>query len=203
MKTIQGLLLSLALILTVASCSKSSTDSSSDGSGKSSSGKKLKIAVIPKGTSHVFWKSIHAGAMKAAKEFNVEVIWQGPQKEDDRDQQISVVETFISKQVDAIVLAPLDEKALAGPVKAAKNSQIPTVIIDSGLKSTDHVSFVATNNFNGGVLAAKRLAEVLDGKGKVLMLRYMVGSASTKNREEGFMKKIAKHEGISVVSSNK
>src|SRR5262252_8309548 len=113
-----------------------------------SGGKKLSIAVIPKGTSHEFWKSIHAGAVKAARELSapgaeVEVIWKGPLREDDREQQIQVVEGFASQGVNGIVLAPLDNHALARPVEEAKNSGVPTVIIDSGLESQSFVSFVA------------------------------------------------------------
>src|SRR5512141_329702 len=77
------------------------------------------VAVIPKGTTHEFWKSVHAGALKAAKETGAEIIWKGPLKEDDRDAQISVVEDFVSRGVSGIVLAPLDDAALRGPVANA------------------------------------------------------------------------------------
>ena len=101
-----------------------------------------RIAVIPKGTTHVFWKSIHAGAVKAQQELeatglNVEIIWKGPLKEDDRDSQIRVMEDFITRGVTGIVLAPLDDTALRRPVKDAVNSDIPVVIIDSGLNSIE------------------------------------------------------------------
>jgi len=150
-------------------------------------GQKPKIAVIPKGTTHVFWKSIHAGALKAAEEFNCEVIWQGPHKEDDRQMQIQVVQNFISRAVDSIVLAPLDDRALATPVSSAVKRGIPVIIIDSDLQSEEHSSFVATDNHAGGKLCAKRLCELIGGKGKVIMLRYAEGSASTANREQGFL----------------
>jgi len=148
---------------------------------------KPQIAVIPKGTTHVFWKSIHAGALKAAEEMNCEVIWQGPHKEDDRQMQIQVVQNFISRAVDAIVLAPLDDRALATPVSSAVKRGIPVIIIDSDLQSEDHSSFVATDNHAGGKLCAKRLCDLIGGKGKVIMLRYAEGSASTANREQGFL----------------
>ncbi len=148
---------------------------------------KLKIAVIPKGTTHVFWKSIHAGAAKAAKEFGVEIIWQGPQKEDDRNMQIQVVQNFISRKVDAIVLAPLDDQALIRPVETAKEKGIKVVIIDSAIKTKSYSSFVATDNYKGGKLCAQRLAEVLGGEGNALMMRYSEGSASTNEREQGFL----------------
>ena len=173
-------LLTVFLVLTAMfglSCTKPGTPGTN---GK----KKLTIAVIPKGTTHEFWKSIHAGSLKAASEFSaqgtpVEVIWKGPLREDDREQQIQVVEGFSSQGVDGIVLAPLDNRALVRPVEEAKHASVPTVIIDSALESDAIVSFVATDNRKGGSLAAERMGELLGGKGKVLMLRYQEGSAST------------------------
>ena len=160
------------------------------------------IAVIPKGTTHEFWKSIHAGARQAAMELGVELIWKGPLKEDDREAQIAEVENFISRGVDGIVLAPLDDTALRLPVMNASRSNIPVVIIDSGLKSKDYVSFVATDNYKGGQLAGKRMGELLGGTGRVVMLRYQEGSASTMNREKGFLDAIAGFENIQVLSAN-
>jgi ribose transport system substrate-binding protein len=174
------------------------------GCGSSAPGGNAKttIAVIPKGTSHVFWQSIHAGAAKAAQESGVEIIWRGPLREDDRASQVAEVEGFITRGVSGIVLAPLDEAALVGPVSDATRAKIPVVIIDSGLKSDDYVSFVATDNRKGGVLAAEGLATLLPQGGKVVMLRYAEGSASTIEREEGFLEEIAKHTNIQVLSSN-
>lgn len=155
--------------------------------------KTWRVIVIPKGTSHEFWKAIHFGAKKAAEELGtVDLIWQGPQKEDDRLQQIQLVQNAIAARVDGIVLAPLDSRALVKPVEDAVAKGIPVVIIDSGLESTAVSSFVATNNENGGALAARRLGELLQGEGKVILLRYMVGSASTEAREKGFTETLAK-----------
>lgn len=169
---------------------------------------KLTIAVIPKGTTHEFWKSIHAGSKKAAGELSaegadVEVIWKGPLREDDREQQIQVVEGFTAQGVDGIVLAPLDDRALVRPVADAKRAGVPTVIIDSALQSNDFVSFVATDNRKGGSLAADRMGQLLNGKGKVLVLRYAEGSASTSEREAGFIEQIKqKFPEIELVSTN-
>jgi ribose transport system substrate-binding protein len=196
-KLIATLVLSSAAFLCL-SCAKSGQQS----------GKKLTIAVIPKGTTHEFWKSIHAGADKAANEYaaqgtNVEIIWKGPLREDEREAQIQVVEGFISQGISGIVLAPLDDRALIRPVEEAKRAGIPTVIIDSALQSDQIVSFVATDNSKGGTLAADRVGELLAGRGKVLMLRYQEGSASTEQREAGFIQEIkTKFPGIEVISSN-
>jgi ribose transport system substrate-binding protein len=170
--------------------------------------KKLTIAVIPKGTTHEFWKSIHAGSNKAAEELkaqgtDVEVIWKGPLREDDREQQIQVVEGFAAQSVSGIVLAPLDDRALVRPVADALRAGVPTVIIDSGLQSDEFVSFVATDNRKGGSLAADRMGQLLGGKGKVLVLRYAEGSASTTEREAGFIETIkAKFPEIELVSTD-
>jgi len=163
---------------------------------------KLLIAVIPKGTTHEFWKSVHAGAVKAAQELDVEIIWKGPLKEDDRESQIKVVEDIITRGVSGIVLAPLDDAALRQPVHNAVRSGIPVVIFDSDLKSEDYTSFVATDNYIAGRKGGKYLAELLGGKGKVVMLRYEEGSASTMNREQGFLDAIGEFKDIEVVSSN-
>lgn len=177
-------------------------------SRQEASGSSLSVAVIPKGTTHEFWKSIHAGAMKAQRELStadlqVNVIWKGPLREDDREQQVQVVEGFLSQGVDGIVLAPLDERALVRPVLEAKRAGIPTVIFDSDLASEEIVSFVATDNYQGGVLAADRMGELLDGKGRVLLLRYQEGSASTTARENGFLERMqSRFPGIDVMSSD-
>ena len=174
-----------------------------DGPSESGGDGPLTVAVIPMGTTHEHWKSIHAGAVKAARELgDVEIIWKGPQKEDDREQQIAVVEDMIARQVNAIVLAPLDKTGLRQVVREAKMAGIPTVCVDSGLEGDDHVSFVATDNYDGGVAGAKRLAEVMGGQGKIIMMRAMVGVESTADRERGFLEEIAKHEGIEILSEN-
>lgn len=167
---------------------------------------RLKIAVIPKGTTHVFWKSVEAGAQAAGKDLGVDIVWKGPLKENDRAQQIAIVEQFATEGVSGIVLAPLDDTALKRPVAMAMEKKIPVVIFDSALKGEpgkDFVSFVATNNRKGGGMGGARLGEVLGGKGKVALLRYQVGSASTDEREAGFLEAIGRQPGLSVVVDNR
>jgi len=167
-----------------------------------------RIAVVPKGTSHEFWKSIHAGAVKASRELaaeglQVEVIWKGPLREDDREQQVQVVENFIARRVSGIVLAPLDARALVAPAETAMRAGIPVVIIDSGLNSSKPISTVSTDNYKGGVLGARRLALLLGGKGKVILLRVLAGSTSTEQREAGFLETIDQEfPGIEIISSD-
>jgi ribose transport system substrate-binding protein len=169
----------------------------------------LRIAVIPKGATHEHWKRVRVGAEQAASEFTsagtpVEVIWKGPLREDDREQQVQVVEGFISEGISGLVLAPLDSRALVRPVEEAARAGIPTVIFDSALEFPNPaVSFVATDNEQGGRLAAIRMGDVLQGIGTVLMLRYQEGSAATEDREQGFLEELAvRHPGITVISSD-
>ena len=172
------------------------------GHSKPASSSSLSVAMIPKGTTHNFWQSIHAGANRAGKELGVEVIWRGPLREDDRDSQVSEVEGFISRGVSGIALAPLDEAALVGPVNDAMSKKIPVVIFDSGLKGDNYVSFVATDNIKGGQLGGERLIEAIGGKGRVVLLRYAEGHDSTTKREEGFLAAMKAHPTVQVVSAH-
>jgi ribose transport system substrate-binding protein len=193
----RSLAAALSIAVALAACGRQ------DAKPAGSAATPRRIAVIPKGTTHEFWKSIHAGAVKAARAGNAEVIWKGPVREDDRDEQIKVVETFLGEQVDGIVLAPLDNRALVPVLTDAARRHMPVVILDSPVEWDGAVSFVATDNEKAGGLAADRLGEVLGGKGRVVMMRYQEGSASTMAREAGFLAGIAaKFPGIAIVSSN-
>jgi ribose transport system substrate-binding protein len=195
------------LLLLLAGCGGDTSSPAKSTAAKTGEAKAAKsvyrIAVIPKGPTHDFWKSIHAGALKAKEELgNVEVLWNSGPNERDSAAQIGVVENFITQKVDAIVLAPTDKTALVAPVMSARRKGIPVVIIDSGIATKEIDSFVATDNFNGGKLAARELAKQLGEKGNVAVLRYMVGSDSTENREAGFLEAIKEFPNIKVASSN-
>ena len=164
--------------------------------------KRLTIAVIPKGTIHEFWKTVHAGADMAGRELGVDILWKGSLKEDDREAQISVVENIITRGVDGIVLAPLDDAALRRPVDEAMSGGIPVVIFDSGLQGDNYISYVATDNFMAGQLAGQYMAKLLNFKGSVAVLRYAEGSDSTTKREDGFLDAITAYADIEVVTSN-
>jgi len=182
------------LLLAPAACRPSP-----DGAGKPA---RLLVAVIPKGTTQEFWKGVRGGAVRAGRELDVDVLWQGPIREDDREEQIRLVDSARTRGVSGIVLAPLDDKALRRPVSDATRAGIPVLIFDSGLDSQDYISLVETDNYKGGRMAGEHLASLLGGKGPVIMLRLQEGSASTTQREQGFLDAIAAHPGITVVSSN-
>ncbi len=160
------------------------------------------LALIPMGSTDEFWKSVHAGGVQAAQKLGVKIIWQGPIRRDDRTAQIDVVENMIVRGVKGIILAPIDNMALRAPVEDAFRNKIPVVIIDSNLNSDKSISFVATDNYKGGIMAGEHMIKLLKGTGRVAMLRNVEGSASTDNRERGFLDTLKKATGIKVVSSN-
>ena len=175
------------------------------GSGRDSTaaGKKLTLAVIPMGTTHEFWKAIHAGALTAARELGVEILWKGPLKEDDRNEQVQIVETLTNAGVDAIVLTPMDDRALIAPVVEAERMGIPTIIFNSALQGDHHVAYISTDNFKGGVLAAEHVGSLLKGKGNVILIRVLASVEGSTKREEGFLQTLrTKFPDIRVLSDN-
>lgn len=189
----------IIMLLVFAGCQPPADDTAG------SADKPLHFAVIPKGTTHVFWQSVKHGAEQAGEEIGAKITFRGPSKENDRDEQINVVQGFLNARVDGILLAPLDADALVRPVKEASRAGVPVVIFDSGLNTDagDFVSYVATDNFKGGKLAGDAMANALGEKGgDVILLRYEQGSESTHQREEGFLKSIEKYPNIRVLSSD-
>src|SRR5260370_10648147 len=144
------------------------------------------IGVVPKGANHIFWQTVRAGAIKAAQEGGMEIEWNAPTLEIDSSRQIEIVESMVNRRLAGIVLAPVDKKALVAVVERGARAGVPISIFDSGIDTKQRISYVATNNEEGGRMAARRLGEVLGGKGKVVVIGFMPGSASTMEREHGF-----------------
>ena len=169
----------------------------------------LRIAVVPKGSTHEHWKRVHAGAEKAAAEYRkagvpVDVLWKAPIREDDREQQVQVVEGFISQRVNGLVLAPLDSHALLRPVEEAAQCRRADRDLRLGARrSREGRELRFHRQRKGGRLAAQRMGEVLKGTGTVLMLRYQEGSAATEERERGFLEELkTTYPGVTVISSD-
>ncbi len=183
-KTLPRLLL-VALILT-ASCRKPD---------------RLVIALVPKGQAQIFWQTVHAGAVAAGRDFGVDILWNGPASETDFTRQINIVEDFINQRVSGIVLAPSHGESLVPIVERAAQERIPVTICDSGINTDRYLSYVSTDNYKGGALAAERLAAVLPAGGKVAMIGNLPGSVSTTERENGFRDTIAqKHPALRIVA---
>lgn len=163
-----------------------------DNSTGTAAGAKHVIAVIPKGTTSIYWVSVKSGAEAAGKEFGYAIQWNGPERETDRERQIQIVEDFIVQKVDGVVLAPNDKDALAPSVDKLASVKIPCAIVDSSVNTSNYLTFAATDNYQGGVLAARRMGQILSGKGNLIVLKFVPGSASTTERENGFIDTIGK-----------
>jgi len=173
------------------------------GSGAAAGTKRLKIAVIPMGTTHEFWKAVHAGAEAAGRELGAEIVWKGPLKEDDRNEQMQVYETLAEAGVDGLVLTPIDDRAMLRPVAEARRAGLPTVIFNTALAGGEHIAFISTDNWQGGVLAARAAGRLAGGRGRLILLRVIEGVEGTRNREEGFLATLrAEFPGVEVVSEN-
>jgi ribose transport system substrate-binding protein len=187
-----SLIISLMIIISIFSACKQSSEN------------KIVISVIPKGSTHIFWQSIHAGALKAGNELGVEISWVGPEKEDDRQQQIALIDNQVMNQVSGIVLAPIDDMALRRPVRSAVERGVPVVIIDSDLKDSEdiYISYIATDNKEGGRIAGRELSRLLEGRGKVIVLRESEGAGSTQARADGFVEAVTQNSKIEVVMND-
>lgn len=199
-----GLAFAATLALAVTGCPKENTGPDSSGGGGAGGGggmSKMKIAVIPKGTAHSFWQTVKAGADAAGREENVEIVWVGPAKENDVTDQINVLQNQASGGVNGVVIAATDASALVDPVKAVQAKGIPVVTIDSGLTDKEaSLCYIATDNVEGGRRAADSLAKEIGEKGKVGLLGFSKGSASSDQRDQGFVEGISKYPNISIVS---
>lgn len=151
-----------------------------------------RIGMVPKGRAHIFWQSVHAGAVKAAREKKIELIWNGPVSETDFNGELQIIDSMINQHLDAIALAPIDRTALVSVVDRASAANIPVIIFDSPVDTQNFVAQVATDNYRAGQLAAQRMIEVLQGKGKVAIVAVQPGAASTMAREKGFEDTIQK-----------
>jgi ribose transport system substrate-binding protein len=162
--------------------------------------RRRRIGVIPKGRSHMFWQSVHAGAVKASRETDVDIEWNGPATETDFNGQLQIVEAMINKRLDAIALAPIDKRAMVSVVERASRGGIPMIIFDSPVDTDAFVAQVATDNYQAGVVAAERMGSILSGKGRIIIVATQAGAASTMAREQGFEDTIKKTQpGIVVV----
>lgn len=167
---------------------------------KKDDGRKLSILVSPKGLEHAFWLTVKAGADSAGREFGVEVIWRGPARETDVPTQISILEDYINKRVDGIVLAATDAKGIISYVQKALVARIPVITVDSGVESDLPLSFVATDNVAAARKAAQTLVSLIGEKGEVACIPFVPGAATSVMREQGFREEIKNYPAIKLVA---
>ncbi|MGK0236845.1 MAG: ribose transport system substrate-binding protein [Candidatus Pelagisphaera sp.] len=165
----------------------------------------ISIAVVPKGTNKERWKAIHEGAMKASKELAkeglvVNILWKG-NLDPDRNEQIQVVDTFTGQRLSGILVASIGEDQFSGEVHVDANSDLPMIYIDDGLDAQRAISYVATDNFQGGAIAADRIGQLMEGVGNVVVVRHRQGDSNTEAREAGFIERIkSRYPSIRLIS---
>ncbi len=195
-----------AFALLFAACSKPS-DSAPAAASAPAAPAKIRIAAVPKATTHSYWKAAEAGARRAAAEFNVELEWQGPLDDSKVADQIGIFNNLAASGLQGILLSPCDDKALAPHVRSAAKRGLPVAIFDSPLDAkpgTDYINFTATDNKAAGATAAKTLTGLVGGapayNGQILVIRFTEGSASTRLREEGFSTELAKSPALKIAA---
>lgn len=130
--------------------------------------------------------------MAAGKEFNLDVLWNGPPLETDYARQIQILDSMVARRVDGIAIAATERKALVQPVDRAAASGIPVTVFDSGLDSGNYMCYIGTDNVEAGRMAARSLAGMVGGKGTIAMVLHAPGSLSTMDRETGFEQVMAR-----------
>ncbi|AYO32208.1 BMP family ABC transporter substrate-binding protein [Biomaibacter acetigenes] len=176
---------------------QSQTQQSQSGS---SSSEKIYIPLISKGFQHQFWQAVKQGAEKAAKDYNVEITFEGPENESMVDKQVEMLQAALNKNPKAICLAALDSKAVIPLLEKAKAANIPVIGFDSGVDSDIPVTTAATDNVKAAAAAADKMAELIGGKGEVAVIVHDQTSRTGIDRRDGFVNRIKeKYPDIKIV----
>jgi len=203
MKSKMFVLVSLLLIVAMlVGCTPAATQQApaSGSGGGQASGQKPYIAIVSKGFQHQFWQAVKAGAEQAAKEYNVDITFEGPETEAMVDKQVEMVNTALDKKPSALCLAALDSKALVPQLEKAKAAGIPVVGFDSGVDSDIPVATAATDNLAAAGEAADKMAELIGDSGEVAVIVHDQTSRTGIDRRDGFVNRMKeKHPNITIV----
>jgi ribose transport system substrate-binding protein len=148
------------------------------------------IPVISKGFQHQFWQAVKAGSEQAAKDFNVDITFEGPESEAMVDKQVEMFQTALDKKPAAICLAAVDSKAFEDLLQKAKAANIPVIGFDSGVDSDVPLSTASTDNIAAAALAADKMVELIGGEGEVAIIAHDQTSRTGIDRVKGFTDQI-------------
>ena len=157
------------------------------------------IVFIPKSTDVTYWLFLRKGAADMAKELGYTLQYQGVSRESDVTGQVNLLRNVISSQPAGILMAATDAQALAAPVEEGIKAGVPIIMVDSGVNSDAPDASITTDNYNGGYQLGKKLAELIDGKGKVINLGITAGSQTGKERDQGFLAAMKEYPNIKVL----
>ena len=162
------------------------------------------IPMIAKASSQTpFWRIVRSGAEKAAKEFNVDTTFEGPDIDVQVDKQIAMLQAALAKKPAAICLAASDSQAEIPLLQKASDAQIPVIGFDSGVDSDIPVATATTNNIAAAAAAADHLAQLIGNTGEVAIIGFDQPSRSGFDRVKGFTDEMtAKYPKITIVSTD-
>ena len=193
-------LISLMLVLSVFLVACTDDGGSGDKDKEGSSGDEKYVAIISKGFQHQFWQAVKQGADEAAEEFGVKVTFEGPESESQVDKQIEMLRAALDKKPDAIGFAALDSKAAIPLLEEADENGLPIIAFDSGVDSELPLSTATTDNKAAAALAADKMAEAIDEKGKIAVIVHDQTSVTGVDRRDGFVEQIkSKYPDIEIV----
>ncbi|WP_233801445.1 ABC transporter substrate-binding protein [Paraburkholderia sp. HP33-1] len=167
------------------------------------------VALLP-GVTDPFYFTMYRGAQRAAKEENVQLLFQVP-KAWNTSEQVPILKAFIAKHPDVLLVSPVDKQQMIGPLKEAADAGIKVVTVDTyigdghyqtGKGDADFpLSYIASDNLEGGRVAARALAKAVGDKGTVYCENNKPGISSTDARAQGFMEEMKKHPNIKVLET--
>jgi len=183
-------LLLLAIMVAVSSCAGTTDEAS----------KKKNVALIVKMKHGDYWKTVKMAAEVAAKEFDVNLNFYAPDYEEDIVGQVELIKQAIQDGTDAIVLAPSDPMALEAAAQPQIGKTIPLIIIDSEMESFKGKSFIGTDQYDSGVKAGERLAQLVGEPSKVAILSYVTKAGNAEQREKGLLEALGRHPEVAIVA---
>lgn len=199
-KKLGFLALFLSMVLLLGACGKTGLGNSSASSSKEvtkKAAKDLKLGVSISTTNNPYFVAMKDGLDKFAGEKKVSL--KVAEAQDDAARQADDIQNFISQNVDAILINPVDSKAVVSSIKAANSANIPVILIDRGSEGGDVLTTVASDNVEAGKMAAEFVVKELGEKAKAFELSGVPGASATVDRGKGF-NKIAKTK-LDILSS--
>ncbi|NTU62903.1 MAG: ABC transporter substrate-binding protein [Chloroflexi bacterium] len=198
----KNLIVVVSLLLVVAMIAGCQPTAAPAPAQQPAAGAKPYIPVISKGFQHQFWQAVKKGSENAAKDFNVDITFEGPETEAMVDKQVEMFQTALDKKPAAICLAAVDSKAFAPLLEKAKAAGVPVIGFDSGVDSDVPVATAATDNIAAAAAAADKMAELIGGSGEVAVIAHDQTSRTGIDRVKGFTDQVkAKYPNITIVDT--
>jgi ribose transport system substrate-binding protein len=193
-------IITVALVLAAFAFRAASTDAVEEGT--------LTVAFVPKALNSPFWAAMETAAAREAEEQSVHLVSLAADRETDVERQYQIIENLIQQGVDAILLAPAGSKELVTAIRKANDVGIPVFLLDTRVDDAaaesvgaEVLTYIGSDNFEGGAVAGRYLAEKLGGHGNVAIIEGISGHETADQRRLGFLQAIAEHPGIRVVAS--